>query len=172
LIHSFLSPISNQRTDEYGGCFDNRTRFAIEVVRAVRSVWAEDKPLTIRFSTTDWLEGGWTVEDSVALAERLKTEGVDLIDCSSGGIASHVRVPVGASYQVPLAERVRHGAGIATAAVGLITEPMQADEVIRNGRADLVLLGRELLRNPYWVLQAAQALKHAAPVPPQYLRAF
>ena len=172
LIHSFLSPVANRRTDEYGGSFEHRIRFALEVVRAVRSVWPDDKPLTVRLSATDWLEGGWTVEDSVALAQRLKGEGVDLIDCSSGGIAAHVRVPVGASYQVPLSERVRHGAQIATAAVGLITEPMQADEVIRNGRADIVLLARELLRNPHWVLDAARALKHEAPVPPQYLRAF
>lgn len=172
LIHSFYSPLSNLRSDEYGGSFENRIRFLLETVRSVRQVWAERLPLTVRISGTDWLEGGWTLPDSVELARRLKAEGVDLIDCSSGGSAPHARPPVGPGYQMPIAEAVRQGAGIATAAVGLITAPAQADEIIRNGRADLVLLGREMLRDPYWALHAAQALKQPAPVPPQYLRAF
>jgi 2,4-dienoyl-CoA reductase-like NADH-dependent reductase (Old Yellow Enzyme family) len=172
LIHSFYSPLSNQRDDEYGGSFDNRIRFLLETVRAVRPVWPESLPLTVRISATDWVEGGWTLEESVELARRLKAEGVDLIDCSSGGGAAQARVPVGPGYQVPLSEAIRRGADIATAAVGLITAPAQADEIIRNGRADLVLLGREMLRDPYWALHAAQVLKQPAPVPPQYLRSF
>lgn len=172
LIHSFYSPYSNKRDDEYGGSFDNRIRFFLEIARAVRAAWPENLPLTVRISGTDWVEGGWTVEDSVALAKHLKDEGVDLVDCSSGGNVPHAKVPLGAGYQVPISEAVRHGAGLMTAAVGLITEPMQADELIRNGRADLVLLGRAMLRDPYWALHAAQDLKQPAPVPPQYLRAF
>lgn len=174
LIHSFYSPVTNQRTDEYGGSFANRIRFLIEVVQEVRAVLPEDKVLAVRLSTTDWLDGGWTVEDSVTLASRLKEEGVDLVDCSSGGISPAVRIPAGAGYQVPLAERVRHGAGIATATVGMITQPTHADALIRNGRADLVLLGREMLRNPYWGLGAACEVQPAdkVAIPAQYLRAF
>lgn len=172
LIHSFYSPVSNQRADDYGGSFENRIRFMLETVRAVRSVWPERLPLTARISGTDWVEGGWTVDESIELARRLKVEGLDLIDCSSGGGASQAKIPVGAGYQVPISEAVRRGAEIATAAVGLITSPAQADEIIRNGRADVVLLGREMLRDPYWALHAAQALKQPAPIPAQYLRAF
>jgi 2,4-dienoyl-CoA reductase-like NADH-dependent reductase (Old Yellow Enzyme family) len=172
LLHSFYSPISNHRNDEYGGSFENRIRFLLETVRAVREVWDERLPLTVRISGTDWLDGGWSVDDSVQLARHLKAEGVDLIDCSSGGGAAQAKVPVGPSYQVPISEAVRHGADILTATVGLITSPEQADEIIRNGRADLVLLGREMLRDPYWALHAAQSLKQPPPVPPQYLRAF
>jgi 2,4-dienoyl-CoA reductase-like NADH-dependent reductase (Old Yellow Enzyme family) len=174
LIHSFYSPVSNRRTDAYGGSFAGRVRFALEVVEAVRRVWPEDRVLAVRLSCTDWVDGGWTGEDSVALARRLKEAGVDLVDCSSGGIVPDARVPAGAGYQVPFAEAVRRGADIPTAAVGLITDPMQADEVIRNGRADLVLLAREFLREPYWPLKAARALRKAdaVPVPPQYLRAY
>lgn len=172
LIHSFYSPASNQRTDEYGGSFENRIRFLLETIRAIRPVWPERLPLTVRISGTDWVEDGWAVADSVELARHLKMEGVDLIDCSSGGNVAGARIPVGAGYQVPISESVRHGADILTAAVGLITAPSQADEIIRNGRADLVLLGREMLRDPYWALRAAQALKQPLPVPPQYLRAF
>jgi 2,4-dienoyl-CoA reductase-like NADH-dependent reductase (Old Yellow Enzyme family) len=172
LIHSFYSPISNQRCDEYGGSFENRIRFLLETVQAVRPVWPERLPLAVRISGTDWLEGGWSVSDSVELARLLKTEGVDLIDCSSGGGAAQARVPVGPGYQVPISEAVRHGADILTATVGMITAPAQADEIIRNNRADLVLLGREMLRDPYWPLHAAQVLKQPAPVPSQYLRAF
>jgi 2,4-dienoyl-CoA reductase-like NADH-dependent reductase (Old Yellow Enzyme family) len=172
LIHSFYSPLSNQRSDEYGGSFENRIRFLLETVRAIRPVWPEHLPLTVRISGTDWQEGGWTVGESVELAQRLKAEGVDLIDCSSGGGVAQARVPVGPGYQIPISEAVRKGADILTATVGMITSPAQADEIIRNGRADLVLLGREMLRDPYWALHAAQALKQPAPVPPQYLRAF
>lgn len=172
LIHSFYSPLSNQRTDEYGGSFENRIRFLLETVRAIRPVWPERLPLTVRISGTDWVEGGWTVDDSVELARHLKTEGVDLVDCSSGGAAPNANVPAGPGYQVHIAEAVRRGAGIQTAAVGLITTPAQADEIIRNEQAALVLLGREMLRDPHWALHAAQALGQPAPVPSQYLRAF
>jgi len=172
LLHSFYSPLSNQRTDEYGGSFENRIRFLLETVRAVREVWHERFPLTVRISGTDWMNGGWSVDDSVELARRLKVEGVDLIDCSSGGGVAQAKIPLGPGYQVPISEAVRHGADIQTATVGLIIAPEQADEIIRNGRADLVLLGREMLRDPYWALHAAQALKQPAPVPLQYLRAF
>lgn len=171
LLHSFLSPVSNKRTDEYGGSFENRVRFLIETIRAVRPVWPDDLPLTIRISGTDWVEGGWTVDDSVRLAQLVLTEGVDLIDCSSGGGVANATVPLKPGYQVPISEAVRK-TGIHTAAVGLITLPEQADEIIRNNRADIVLLGREMLRNPHWPLQAAIALHQPAPVPPQYLRAF
>lgn len=172
LLHSFYSPISNLRTDEYGGSFENRIRFLIETVQALRGLWPERLPLTVRISGTDWVEGGWTVAESVELARRLKTAGVDLVDCSSGGGAAQARVPIAPGYQVPISEAVRHGADILTAAVGLITTPEQADEIIRSGRADLVLMGREMLRNPFWPLHAAQVLKQPAPVPVQYLRAF
>lgn len=172
LLHNFYSPLSNRRTDEYGGSFDNRTRFLIETTRAVRRVWPEKLPLAVRISGSEWVEGGWSVEDSITLAQRLKSEGVDLIDCSSGGNVANARIPLGAGYQVPIAEAVRKNAGIAVAAVGLITAPAHADEIIRNGRADMVLLGRELLRNPHWPLLAAQVLKQPAPVPSQYLRAY
>jgi 2,4-dienoyl-CoA reductase-like NADH-dependent reductase (Old Yellow Enzyme family) len=172
LIHSFYSPLSNRRTDEYGGGFENRIRFLLETVRVVRPVWPERLPLTVRISGTDWAEGGWHLEEAVQLACRLKAEGVDLIDCSGGGNIADARVPVGAGYQVPISEAVRRGADVLTATVGLITEPMQADEIIRNDRADVVLLGRAMLRDPFWALHAAQSLKQAAPVPAQYLRAF
>ncbi len=172
LIHSFYSPLSNQRTDEYGGSFENRIRFLLETARGMRQVWPERLPLTVRLSCTDWVSGGWSVEESVELARRLKAEGVDLIDCSSGGNLPKAPVPVGASYQVPLAETIRQGAQIPTAAVGLITAPPQADEILRNNRTDLVLLGRELLRDPYWPIHAAEALKQPAPIPAPYLRAF
>ena len=174
LIHSFHSPLSNARRDEYGGTFENRIRFTLETARLVRPKWPDGKPLAVRLSCTDWFEGGWTLEESIELAKKLKAEGVDLIDCSSGGGTPKARVPAGASFQVPLAEAVRRQAGIPTAAVGLITDPMQADEIIRNGRADLVLLAREMLRNPYWPVQAARALGKAdkLQLPVQYARAI
>ena len=174
LIHSFLSPLSNQRSDEYGGTFANRARFTVETARAVRQVWPDHLPLAMRLSCTDWVEGGWSLDETVDLARLLKTEGVDLIDCSSGGTLQRVKVPVGAGYQVPFAEAVRRGAGMPTAAVGMITQAMQADEIIRNGRADLVLLGREMLRDPSWAIHAAQALgqREQVRVPEQYLRAY
>ncbi len=172
LIHSFYSPLSNHRRDRYGGSFENRIRFLMETACAVRESWPVELPLAVRISGTDWIEGGWSVDESVELARQLKGVGVDLVDCSSGGILHHVKVPVGPGYQVPIAEKVRREAGILTAAVGMITSPAQADEHIRNGRADMVLLGREMLRDPYWALHAAQELKQPVPVPPQYLRAY
>lgn len=158
LLHSFHSPISNRREDVYGGSLENRTRLTLAIARAMRRAWPERKAMSVRLSCTDWMEGGWTLDEAVELARRLKVEGVDLIDCSSGGIHPDVRIPIGAGYQVPLAERVRREAGIATAAVGMITQAMQADEIIRNGRADLVLLAREVLRNPNWPMEAARVL--------------
>jgi 2,4-dienoyl-CoA reductase-like NADH-dependent reductase (Old Yellow Enzyme family) len=172
LIDEFLSPLANHRVDQYGGSFDNRIRMLLEVVRAIRAVWPERLPLFVRISATDWKEGGWTIEDSVALAPRLKQNGVDLIDCSSGGIAVDAKVPVGPAYQTPFAERIRRETGVLTGAVGMITEARQADEIIRSGRADYVLLARELLRDPYWPLHAAQTLGANVHPPVQYLRAF
>lgn len=172
LLHSFYSPLSNHRADVYGGSFENRIRMTLETAAAVREVWPDELPIAVRLSCTDWTAGGWTLEESIELACRLKVLGVDVIDCSSGGNIPNAPVPVGAGYQVPLSEGIRHGAGIATAAVGLITQSMQADEIIRNGRADLVLLGRESLRDPYWPLHAAKALGQKAPVPVQYERAY
>lgn len=174
LIHQFLSPFSNARSDEYGGSFENRIRFLLELVEAVKTTWPGDKPLAVRISAVDWVEGGWTIDDSVDLAKRLKVAGVDLVDCSSGSNVPNEIIPVGPGYQVPFAERIRKEAGIMTAAVGLITEPAQADEQIRNGRADIVLLARELLRNPYWPLYAAKVLDKTgqANVPKQYRWAY
>jgi len=158
LIQGFLSPLSNKRSDGYGGSFENRIRFLLETTRAVRAEWPESLPLTVRISGTDWVEGGWDVPQSIELARRLKAEGVDLIDCSSGGAVPDAKIPVGTSYQLPIADQIRREAGIATAAVGMITEPEQADEIVREGRADLVLLGREFLRDPHWTMRAARAL--------------
>lgn len=174
LTHEFLSPLTNRRSDNYGGGFENRIRFLLETTRAVRAVWPEHLPLTVRLSCSDWVEGGWDIEQTVEVAKRLKSEGVDLIDCSSGGAVPHVKIPVGPGYQVPFAERVRREAQIATAAVGMITEPKQADEIVRSEKADVVLLARELLRDPYWPAHAARALGQAAAVPPpkQYARAW
>lgn len=174
LIHSFLSPLTNHRTDAYGGSFNNRIRLLREIVQAVRLVWPDHLPLTVRFSATDWHPDGWSLEDSIALARILKTDGVDLIDCSSGGIIHGVKIPVEPGYQVHLADGVRQHADIATAAVGLITEPDQAHAIIRTGQADLVLLARAMLRDPYWPMHAARALGHASalPAPPQYQRAL
>jgi 2,4-dienoyl-CoA reductase-like NADH-dependent reductase (Old Yellow Enzyme family) len=172
LLQEFLSPLSNQRTDEYGGSFENRTRIVRDVVEAIRRVWPEACPLFLRISATDWVEGGWTIEDSVALARQVRPLGVDGVDCSSGGNAARAEIPMAPGYQVPFAERVRRDAGVATLAVGLITAPEQADQIVRTGQADLIVMARELLRSPYWPLHAARALKHEAPVPKQYLRAF
>lgn len=172
LLHEFLSPLSNDRDDEYGGSFENRTRFVREVVDAVRAVWPERLPLWVRLSATDWTDGGWTIEDSVALAAQLGARGVDLIDCSSGGNVVQAAIPLGPGYQVPFAERIRRDAGIKTGAVGLITEPAQAEEILHDGRADVVLLARQMLRDPYWPIHAAIALGDPPPVPEQYLRAF
>jgi 2,4-dienoyl-CoA reductase-like NADH-dependent reductase (Old Yellow Enzyme family) len=171
LIHEFLSPLVNTRADEYGGAFDNRARLCLEVVDAVRGVWPERLPLFVRISATDWKAGGWDVDQAVRLAARLREHGVDLVDCSSGGAVHDQQLVVGPGYQVPFAERIRREAAVATGAVGLITEPAQADAIVREGRADLVLLARELLRDPYWPLHAADALGQVVPWPPQYLRA-
>ncbi len=174
LIHSFYSPLSNLRTDPYGGSLQNRARLAIETTRAVRQVMPDRIPLTMRLSCTDWVEDGWNVEDSVSLAHLLKGAGIDLLDCSSGGNVPRAQVPVGAGYQVPFADKIRRDAHLPTAAVGMITQPMQADQIIRNGQADLVLLGREMLRDAAWAIHAAHALHkpEAACVPPQYQRAY
>jgi 2,4-dienoyl-CoA reductase-like NADH-dependent reductase (Old Yellow Enzyme family) len=172
LIHEFLSPLSNRRTDEYGGAFENRIRFALEVVRGVREAWPPNLPLFLRISATDWVEGGWTPDESVELARRVGPLGVDVIDCSSGGSAANAIMPLAAGYQVPFAERIRRQAGILTGAVGLITTPRQADEIICSEKADLVLLAREFLRDPYFPLHAARALGAEVSPPVQYARAF
>jgi 2,4-dienoyl-CoA reductase-like NADH-dependent reductase (Old Yellow Enzyme family) len=172
LIHEFLSPLSNRRTDEYGGTLDNRLRFALEVTEAVRGAWPARLPLFFRISATDWVPGGWTADDSVALVRRLQPLGVDLVDCSSGGNAEHARIPLGPGYQVPFAERIRRETGILTGAVGLITTPRQADEIVRHGQADIVLMAREFLRDPYFPLHAASALGEKPAPPVQYGRAF
>lgn len=172
LMHEFLSPISNQRMDEYGGPFRNRIRFATEVVEAVRKVLPNGTPLFLRISATDWVEGGWTPDESVELARIVRGLGVDLIDCSSGGSSPDAVIPLRPGYQVPFVERVRKEAGILTGAVGLITEPNQADEILCCGSADLVFLAREFLREPYWPIKAAHALGTASPLPVQYARAF
>jgi 2,4-dienoyl-CoA reductase-like NADH-dependent reductase (Old Yellow Enzyme family) len=171
LLNEFLSPLSNKRDDQYGGTFENRIRVVCEVTEAIRRVWPERLPLFIRISATDWAEGGWTPDDSVALAVRLAPLGIDLVDCSSGGLVPHARIPVGPGYQVPFAERIRREASIMTGAVGMITSPEQADQIIRNGEADIVLLARQFLRDPYWPLHAAQALRQDIDWPQQYLRA-
>jgi 2,4-dienoyl-CoA reductase-like NADH-dependent reductase (Old Yellow Enzyme family) len=174
LFNEFLSPLANHRTDKYGGSFENRVRILLETTRAVRQVWPDKLPLAVRISAVDWMPGGWDIEQSVALAKLLKTGGVDLIDCSSGGVVPDAKITVAPGYQVPFAERIRREAGIATASVGFITEPKQADDIIRNGQADIVLLAREFLRDPYWPAHAARTLGHKdkLPPPPQYARAW
>jgi 2,4-dienoyl-CoA reductase-like NADH-dependent reductase (Old Yellow Enzyme family) len=171
LIHEFLSPLSNDRTDQYGGSFENRIRLCLQIVRAVREVWPEDLPLFVRISATDWMEGGWDIEQSVELARRLSVLGVDLIDCSSSGNVAQAKVPIAPGYQVPFAERIRRDSRIATGAVGLITSPVEADAIISSEKADLILLARELLRDPYWPLRAARELGRQISWPSQYLRA-
>jgi 2,4-dienoyl-CoA reductase-like NADH-dependent reductase (Old Yellow Enzyme family) len=174
LIHEFLSPLANRRTDKYGGSFENRIRFLLETARAVCAVWPERFPLSVRLSCTDWMPGGWDIDQSVELSRRLKAERVDVIDCSSGAMVPEAKIPTEPGYQVPFAERIRREAGIATAAVGLITTPQEADEIVRAGKADLVFLARALLRDPYWPAHAAAALRRKERVPPpvQYLRAW
>jgi 2,4-dienoyl-CoA reductase-like NADH-dependent reductase (Old Yellow Enzyme family) len=171
LLHEFLSPLTNKRTDQFGGSFENRIRFPMAVAGRIRSVWPPTLPLFVRISATDWVEGGWSLPDSVELSRRLKAAGVDLIDCSSGGAVSDVKVPVGPGYQVPLAAAVKKEAGVPTGAVGMVTSPEQAEEILSAGQADAVLLGREALRNPYWPLMAAQTLGATVQWPKQYLRA-
>jgi 2,4-dienoyl-CoA reductase-like NADH-dependent reductase (Old Yellow Enzyme family) len=172
LTHEFLSPLANQRTDGYGGSYDNRIRFALEVVAAVRAVWPERLPLFLRISATDWAEGGWAIEDSVELARRVKPLGVDLIDCSSGAMVPWAKIPVAPGFQVPFAARIRREADILTAAVGLITEASQANAIIQSGEADLVLLAREFLRDPYWPLHTARSLGVEITAPVQYQRGW
>ena len=171
LLHEFLSPISNTRTDEYGGSFENRCRFVLQVVDAVRDVWPGHLPLFMRLSATDYTDGGWDIEQTVELSRILGTHGVDLVDASSGGNVAGATIPVGPGYQVQFAERIRRDAGVATGAVGLITDPHQADEIIRSGKADLVILARQLLRDPHWPLHAASVLGADVAWPPQYERA-
>lgn len=171
LIHQFLSPLSNHRADAYGGDLDGRSRFLVEVVDAVRAVWPEEKPLFVRFSATDWAEGGWSVEETVEVARRLAARGVDLADVSSGGLVPHQQITLGPGYQVPFARAVREGSGLPVAAVGLITEPEQAEAILADGSADAVLMARELLRDPHWPLRAAAELGDDVRWPDQYLRA-
>ena len=173
LGHSFYSPLSNRRTDEYGCSFENRIRFLLETATAMREAWPDHLPLTVRLSATDWVERGWTLADSVVLARRLKAVGVDLIDCSSGGNGGAAKIPLIPGYQVPLAAEIRREAAVPTAAVGLITDLAQADAIVREGRADVVLLGRESLRDPNWPLRAEKTLQgQAAASPVQSLRAW
>ena len=172
LLHEFLSPLSNKRDDQYGGSLENRMRFPLEVARAVREAWPERYPLFVRISSTDWVDGGWEIGQSVEYAKKLKGCGVDLIDCSSGGLAPQQKVPNDPGYQVPFSERIRKEVGIATAAVGLITNADQAEEILAEGKADLIEMARELLRNPYWPLHTASSRAQDDGLwPPQYLRA-
>lgn len=171
LIHQFLSPLSNQRTDAYGGSFENRIRFLSEVVKTVRSEWPDELPLFVRISVTDWAEGGWNAEEAVRLATLLKKEGVDLIDCSSGGLVPWQKIPLGPGYQVHLAEKIRKEASVLTSAVGLITGVEQAEEILQKQQADLILMGREMLRNPCFTLQAATLMEESIDWPFQYVRA-
>jgi 2,4-dienoyl-CoA reductase-like NADH-dependent reductase (Old Yellow Enzyme family) len=171
LLHEFLSPLANHRTDAYGGSFQNRTRLLLEVVKAVRAEWPAHLPLFVRISATDWADGGWTPDESVQLAHLLRDLGVDLIDVSSGGQIPNAQIPIGPGFQVQFAARIRREANIPTAAVGLITDPAQANSIVANGEADLVFLARQMLRDPYWPLHAAAALDEPASWPQQYLRA-
>jgi 2,4-dienoyl-CoA reductase-like NADH-dependent reductase (Old Yellow Enzyme family) len=171
LVHEFLSPLSNTRADRYGGSFDNRTRIAVETARAVRAVWPDGLPLIARISCTDWTAGGWDIEQSVQLAVALRREGVDLVDCSAGGNVHGAKMDAGPGYLAPYAERIRREAAVPTAAVGFITSPQQADHIVRTGQADLVVLARQLLREPYWPLRAAAELHSELEWPNQYKRA-
>ena len=171
LMHEFLSPLSNHREDGYGGSLENRMRFPLEVIDAVRGVWPDDKPLLMRISATDWVEGGWDIESSVTFAAEAASRGVDLVDVSSAGNDPRQAVALGPGYQVPYAAQVRRGAGVPTGAVGLITEPKQAEEIVADGSADVVLMARAFLREPHWALRAAHELGADLPWPPQYLRA-
>jgi len=171
LIHEFLSPLSNHRTDAYGGSFENRTRILREIVAAVRESWPEGAPLFVRISATDWIDGGWDIQQSVELARQLKGLGADLIDCSSGGNVPHAKIPVGPGYQTAFAEQIRREANILTGSVGMITSPIQAQHILATGQADAVIIAREFLRDPYWPLRAAHELGQPISWPVQYLRA-
>ena len=171
LLHQFLSPLSNHRTDNYGGSFENRIRLLLEIVRSVKTVWPQNLPLFVRISATDWAEGGWDIDEAVQLSSLLKREGVDLIDCSSGGLVPYARIPLEPGYQVTFAERIKKEAGILTGAVGLITEVKQADDILGNGQADLIIIARASLRDPYFALHAAHILGDDITWPLQYQRA-
>lgn len=171
LIHQFLSPLSNHRTDDYGGRFENRIRLLLEVVKAVQTVWPQNLPLFVRISATDWAEGGWNIEEAVKLSSILKDQGVDLIDCSSGGLVSYARIPAAPGYQVAFAERIKKDAGILTGAVGLITDVNQAEDILANDKADLILIARASLRDPHFALHAARILGDDIDWPLQYQRA-
>lgn len=171
LLHEFLSPISNRRSDEYGGGFENRARLLLEVVDAIREVWPRERPLFVRISATDWVENGWDLPQSVGLAAMLRDHGVDLVDVSSGGNVTGAAIPVGPGYQTPFAEAIRKETGILTGSVGMITDPAQAAHIVRTGQADLIFIAREFLRDPYWPLHAAASLGETASWPVQYLRA-
>jgi 2,4-dienoyl-CoA reductase-like NADH-dependent reductase (Old Yellow Enzyme family) len=171
LLHEFLSPLTNRRTDAFGGSLENRLRFPVSVARAVRAEWPERLPVFVRVSATDWVEGGWDLPQTVALARELKAVGIDMVDCSSGGTVPDAKIPAGPGFQAPFAAAVRREAGIATGAVGLITEPAQADRIVSTGMADAIMIGREFLRDPYWPLHAARSLGVDIPWPSQYERA-
>jgi 2,4-dienoyl-CoA reductase-like NADH-dependent reductase (Old Yellow Enzyme family) len=171
LLHEFLSPLSNHRMDDFGGSLENRERFPLKVVEKVREIWPESLPLFVRISCTDWVEGGWDLAQSIDFCRRLKDLGVDLIDCSSGGLVPDAVIPAGPGYQTPFSAEIRHEVGIPTGAVGYITTPVQAEQIIATGRADVVFLAREMLRHPYWPLHAARALNVDLPWPNQYRRA-
>jgi 2,4-dienoyl-CoA reductase-like NADH-dependent reductase (Old Yellow Enzyme family) len=171
LIHQFLSPLSNHRTDTYGGCFENRIRLLVEIVKQVKTVWPENLPLFVRISATDWWEGGWNLEEATELVSILKKEGVDLIDCSSGGLVPYQKIQVGPGYQVPFSERIKKETGILTSSVGLITDAHQAEEILQKEQADLIMIGRESLRNPHFPLQTANILGEDIQWPLQYMRA-
>jgi 2,4-dienoyl-CoA reductase-like NADH-dependent reductase (Old Yellow Enzyme family) len=171
LLHQFLSPLTNRRRDEYGGSLENRMRLPLDVARAVREAFPVERPVLARISATDWVEGGWDLEQSIVFARELREAGVDLVDCSSGGTVPDAKVPLAPGYQVPFAAALRERAGVLTGAVGMITEPAQAEAVVAGGQADIVLLAREMLRDPYWPLHAARALGADVRWPDQYLRA-
>jgi len=171
LLHEFLSPLSNQRNDECGGNLEGRMRFPLQVAQALRSAWPSDLPLFVRISATDWVDGGWDLQQSIEFSRKLRQIGIDLIDCSSGGNSHGTKIPLGPGYQVPFASAIRKQASIATAAVGLITEPSQAEDILQRGDADAIVMARAFLRDPYWVFHAAQSLSVDIPWPVQYLRA-
>ena len=171
LIHQFYSPLCNQRTDEYGGSFENRIRLLLEITDSIKEVWPTNLPLFVRISATDWTEGGWTIDDSISLSKILKDKGVDLIDCSTGGNVTHVKIPVAPGYQVPFAEGIKKETGILTGAVGLITTPEQCEEILTTGKADMIFIAREFLRDPYFPLHAAKVLDVDIEWPVQYVRA-
>jgi 2,4-dienoyl-CoA reductase-like NADH-dependent reductase (Old Yellow Enzyme family) len=171
LIHQFLSPLSNHRIDQYGGPFENRIRLLLEIVKEIKTVWPENLPRFIRISATDWWEGGWNIEEAIQLGSILKKEGVDLIDCSSGGLVPYQKIQLGPGYQVPFSEKIKKETGILTSSVGLITDAHQAEEILEKGQADLIMMGRESLRNPYFPLMAAKMVGEDIPWPLQYMRA-